>query len=221
MIKGWVGSMFVALMIATSVKSSLADWYIIPTGSMEPTILVGDRVFTNKLAYDLKIPYTRLRVATWENPKRGDIVVFNSPVDGTRLIKRVVGIPGDIISMQSNRLTINGHDLKYNDYDNEELLSSVSDKESRYRMYIEDLTGIEHKTMVMPFRNPLDSFKPILVPDDRYLVMGDNRDNSVDSRYFGFIRRKLILGQATAVVISLDLNNYYKPRWSRFFSELL
>ena len=104
-------------MIATSFKSAIADWNIVPTGSMKPTILEGDRIFVNKLAYDLKIPYTTLHIATWGAPQRGDIVVFYSPVDGTRLVKRVVGIPGDSIAMRNNQLTINGEDIRYEPLD--------------------------------------------------------------------------------------------------------
>lgn len=76
--RGWVGSFLVALLVATSIKSAIADWYVVPTGSMKPTILEGDLIFTNKLAYDLKIPYTTLHLARWDDPRRGDIVVFNA-----------------------------------------------------------------------------------------------------------------------------------------------
>ena len=92
--RGWGLSLIVAVLITTSFKSAIADWNDIPSGSMLPTILIGDRVFVNKLAYDLKIPYTTLQVVKWSEPKRGDIVVFFSPVNGKRLIKRVVGLPG-------------------------------------------------------------------------------------------------------------------------------
>ena len=92
--KSWWFSLIVAILVATSFKSAIADWNDIPTGSMKPTILIGDRIIINKLAYDLKIPYTTLHLAQWANPKRGDIVVFYSPEDGKRLIKRVIGVPG-------------------------------------------------------------------------------------------------------------------------------
>src|SRR5437870_13485579 len=83
------------LLIVSSLRSALADWNDVPTGSMKPTIQEGDRVVVNKLAYDLKVPFTMIEVLKWSDPKRGDIVVLFSPVDGTRLVKRVVGIPGD------------------------------------------------------------------------------------------------------------------------------
>src|SRR5215831_10501937 len=91
-----------------AVRSSLADWNDVPSGSMKPTILEGDRIFVNKLAYDLKVPFTTWHVADWSNPGRGDVVVFYSPQDGTRLVKRVIGLPGDVIELRTERLIVNG-----------------------------------------------------------------------------------------------------------------
>src|SRR5436190_21863486 len=95
------------LLVVSSLRSALADWNDVPTGSMKPTIQEGDRVVVNKLAYDLKVPFTTIEIWKWDNPKRGDIVVLFSPVDGTRLVKRVVAIPGDTISMTNNQLVVN------------------------------------------------------------------------------------------------------------------
>ena len=95
-------------LVLFSVRSSLADWNDVPSGSMQPTILVGDRILVNKLAYDLKVPFTTWHLAQWSNPQRGDIVVFYSPHDGTRLVKRVVGLPGDTVELQNEQLVING-----------------------------------------------------------------------------------------------------------------
>ena len=105
--------LLVLLLIGFSVRSSLADWNDVPTGSMKPTILEGDRVWVNKLAYDLKAPFTTWHLAEWGNPRRGDIVVFFSPYDGKRLVKRVVGLPGDTIELRSNTLIINGQPVEY------------------------------------------------------------------------------------------------------------
>jgi signal peptidase I len=220
-IRGWMGSVFIALLITTSIKSAIADWYIVPTGSMKPTILEGDRIFTNKLAYDLKVPYTTMRIASWEEPKRGDIVVFNSPTDGTRLVKRIVGIPGDIVAMHNNQLSINNEVLLYTSSDREESAKSTSLGNSSEKVYIEDLAGHKHKSMVTPSLSSIRSFSPVTVPNGHYFMMGDNRDNSADSRYFGFVDRKEIQGKATAIVISFDIQHYYQPRWPRFFTQLL
>src|SRR3954452_5551401 len=96
------------LLVVTSLRSALADWNDVPTGSMKPTIQEGDRVVVNKLAYDLKIPFTTIEIAKWSDPRRGDIVVLFSPLDGTRLVKRVIAVPGDRIEMRENQLFVNG-----------------------------------------------------------------------------------------------------------------
>src|SRR5436189_1652158 len=101
------------VLIVLSFRSSIADWNDVPTGSMKPTILEGDRVFVNKLAYDLKVPFTTHHVAEWSNPRRGDIVVFYSPHDGKRLVKRVIGLPGATIELRNNVLILNGKIVEY------------------------------------------------------------------------------------------------------------
>src|SRR5436190_3083131 len=105
--------LLILALILFSMRSSLADWNVVPTGSMQPTILVGDRVLVNKLAYDLKVPFTTWHLAEWSNPQRGDIVVFYSPKDGTRLVKRVIGLPGDTIESRNDQLLINGEPVDY------------------------------------------------------------------------------------------------------------
>src|SRR5262245_37374772 len=105
--------LLILALVLFSVRSSLADWNDVPTGSMKPTILEGDRVFVNKLAYDLKVPFTTWHLAEWANPQRGDIVVFYSPYDGMRLVKRVVGLPGDVVGLRNERLILNGQPVDY------------------------------------------------------------------------------------------------------------
>src|ERR1044071_8852404 len=100
-------------LVLFSIRSSLADWNDVPSGSMKPTILEGDRVFVNKLAYDLKVPFTTWHIVQWNNPQRGDIVVFYSPHDGKRLVKRVIGLPGDTLELRNNALVINGQTVEY------------------------------------------------------------------------------------------------------------
>lgn len=219
-IRGWIGSILIAILIATSIKSAVADWYVVPTGSMKPTIVEGDRIFTNKLAYDLKVPYTTWHLASWDNPKRGDIVVFRSPVDGKRLVKRVVGLPGDHIGMRDNRLYINGVALDYESIHQDTLAETADEKNIGHQFYMEYLLGNQHRVMISPSQLSLRSFGAVVVPKRHYFMMGDNRDNSADSRYFGFVERNQILGRANSIVISLDPGNYYRPRWERFFSDL-
>src|SRR5436190_14540152 len=105
--------LLVLALVLFSIRSSLADWNDVPTGSMKPTILEGDRVFVNKVAYDLKVPFTTWHIAQWSNPQRGDVVVFFSPYDGQRLVKRVIGLPGDKVSLRNNQLLINDVAVKY------------------------------------------------------------------------------------------------------------
>lgn len=219
-LKGWGYSLFIALLIATSVKSSLADWNDIPSGSMEPTILIGDRIIVNKLAYDLKIPYTTMHLAEWADPQRGDIVVFYSPKDGMRLIKRVIGLPGDTLALQQNQLYINGQPLNYNPLPEKIVDQFRIDGQEPHVLLNEDLKGKNHAVMLLPSRPSLDTFASIVIPEGQYFMMGDNRDNSADSRYFGFVDRSLILGRATMVAISRD-KSFLHPRWSRFFKELI
>jgi len=213
--KGLGYSIFIAVLIATSFKSAIADWNIIPSGSMKPTIVEGDRIFVNKLAYDLKIPYTTWHVAEWDNPDRGDIVVFYSPADNKRLVKRVIGLPGDEIAMSDNTLFINGEQLKYESTD-----GAANRIYSDQYCIIEDLSGRKHPIMITPIYLSIRSFSAITVPEGYYFMMGDNRDDSADSRYFGFVERKRIVGQAKAIVISLDKKRRYQPRWERFFTKL-
>ena len=218
--RGWGCSIVIALLIATSFKSAIADWNDVPTGSMKPTILEGDRIFVNKLAYDLKIPYTTWRISTWDDPARGDIVVFHSPMDGTRLVKRVVGLPGDYLEMRKNRLFINGRAIQYESQKQSEIKRCPGLTDSGQLILQEDLLDKSHPIMLSPLNRSVNSFGPIKVPKNHYFMMGDNRDNSADSRYFGFVERKKIVGKANAVVISLDHDNYFKPRWDRFFCKL-
>jgi len=218
-LRGWGFSLVIALLIATSFKSAIADWNDIPSGSMKPTILIGDRVFVNKLAYDLKIPYTTLHLARWSDPKRGDIVVFYSPKDGKRLIKRVVGLPGDSIAMYQNRLFINGNFIQYEPLIQEIVDQIELDQQSNHVFLNENLTGKQHTVMFSPSRPSLNTFDQVIIQGGQYFMMGDNRDNSADSRFFGFVDRKLIVGRATMVAISRE-GSFLHPRWSRFFRDL-
>src|SRR5690242_14591819 len=109
--------LLILAIVMFSIRSSLADWNVVPTGSMQPTIVVGDRVLVNKLAYDLKVPFTTWHIVERSNPQRGDIVVFFSPKDGTRLVNRVIGLPGDTIESRNDQLLINGQAVDYTTLD--------------------------------------------------------------------------------------------------------
>ena len=147
-------------------------------------------------------------------------MVFYSPAEGKRLVKRVVGIPGDSLSMQNNQLTINGKKVAYEPIKHAKSKNLSLSRGANHCRFIEDLSGTRHPVMITPRCPSLRSFGPVVVPKGKYFVMGDNRDNSADSRYFGFVERRLVVGQVTSIVISLDINNSYKPRWDRFFTKL-
>jgi signal peptidase I len=215
-------SLLLTILILTAVRSSLADWNDVPTGSMNPTIVQGDRVFVNKLAYDLKVPFTRWHLAQWGNPKRGEIVVFISPADGQRLVKRVIGLPGDQIELANDRLLINGRPSQYDPLPAETGHDVPPDQDGP-RVYAEEKAGglPPHPVTILPQRPALRTFGPKTVPAGEYFMMGDNRDNSNDSRFWGTVERGRIVGRASMVVISLDRQRYFEPRWHRFFTELL
>jgi signal peptidase I len=216
----WVKPMLTCLIVVCALRSAIADWNDVPTASMKPTIIEGDRVFVNKLAYDLKVPFTTVRLATWAEPKQGDVVVFFSPHDGTRLVKRVIGLPGDQIELRDNKLYVNGEAVSYGPLE-AEVISQVAPQERPTHSYAkEKLRERTHAVMLTPQLPSQRSFGPILVPSGHYFVMGDNRDNSFDSRYYGPVKREKIVGRATLVVLSVDRDHYYRPRWDRFFSPL-
>jgi signal peptidase I len=206
----------VMILVISSLRSALADWNDVPTGSMKPTIQEGDRVVVNKLAYDLKVPFTTIELAKWGDPKRGDIVVLFSPYDGVRLVKRVVAVPGDRIEMREEQLFVNGQAARWTP------LGTMEDPEQGPVAIVEEsLIGKSHKVMLTPgMRSDRSTFEPRIVPRGYYFVMGDNRDNSNDSRYIGLIERRRIVGKALAVAFSLDRSRYFAPRLDRFFKGI-
>ncbi|MEM7483261.1 MAG: signal peptidase I [Acidobacteriota bacterium] len=224
----WVKPFLIVLLVVFSFRSAVADWNDVPTGSMRPTILEGERIFVNKLAYDLKIPFTRVRLAEWSDPQRGDVVVLYSPKgERKRLVKRVIGVPGDEVSMVRGRLRINGEVASYQRFapeDHEGALGlEVGALVADGRVLWESMEDLDRHPVIWrqaPGSPQQRNFGPNIIPEGQYWVMGDNRDNSSDSRSFGVVDRNLIVGEATAVVFSLDPERSRRPRWSRFFLGL-
>ncbi|MEM9157810.1 MAG: signal peptidase I [Verrucomicrobiota bacterium] len=219
--KEWRGTVFFVLFVLVPVKSSLADWNWVPTGSMNPTILEGDLVYVDKLAYDLRVPLTFKRVAEWGDPKRGDIVVCFSPEDGIRLVKRVVGLPGDRLEMRNNLLYVNGERVPYAEL-NDEATLGLEDELIAEAVFAEEYLGDRsHAVMALP-RVVTDrrDFPEIEVPEGKYFMMGDNRDVSHDSRAYGFIDRAKIIGEAKKVLVSFNILDWYQPRFERFWIDL-
>jgi signal peptidase I len=218
----------IVAIVLLSARSSLLDWNDVPSGSMKPTILEGDRVLVNKLAYDLKFPFTTWHIAQWGNPKRGEIVVFYGPLDGIRLIKRVIGTPGDVLELRDNVLYVNGQASTYGPLSQDVINQIPADLQAPLTFSMETMPGsLKHPIMLGGGQGAKKSFERVTVPPGKYFMMGDNRDNSTDARYWtkmpdgsttiGFADRDQIVGRAFGVAVSLDPEHSYSPRWDRFF----
>jgi signal peptidase I len=219
--RDWRGFvLFIVIMLV--VRSAVADWNNVPSGSMMPSILIGDRILVDKLAYDLRVPFTMRRLARWNDPQRGDIVTFVSPEDGRLFVKRVIGLPGETVALIANRLVVNGIAARYEPLtaDDAALLGLTG---------VNGLTALResigHTAHVIMLDANVSAgqhgtFGPVEVPPGHYLMLGDNRDHSGDSRNIGFIARERVLGRAHGVAFSLDHDNYRLPRGDRFFEDL-
>jgi len=206
----------VGLIIVLAVLRSIAaDWSTVASGSMVPTLLVGDRLLINKLAYDLKLPFTTLHLLNWGNPQRGELIVFLAPTSGLRLVKRVIGLPGDIVEMRDNVLYLNGvaapawpagsAGTGQIDARNQQGATLLMERIGPWKIP----HGIRESHNVLARR----SIQPTRILAGEYFVLGDNRDDSFDSRYFGLVDRSQILGRTSLVLISLD--DSYLPRLRR------
>jgi signal peptidase I len=215
----WVLPFGLVFLIVAPLRSAVLDWSWVPTGSMKPTIVEGELVLVNKVAYDLKFPFTTHHLAQWSDPARGDIVVFFSPQDGERLVKRVIGLPGDTIEMKDDVLSINGQPLAYKVEDAAPYRRDIFEDQHPV-VARESLGRCNHLVVAFPARLALRTFGPYVVPAGQYFMMGDSRDNSADSRYFGGVKREAIVGKATVVLLSFDPQRYLLPRPDRFFHPL-
>lgn len=176
-------SLIIAVVIALSVKSLVFAAYTIPSSSMEPTLLVGDYLIANRLSYVMKVPFTDMVLFTLGEPKRGDIVIFRYPKDRSKdFVKRVMAKPGDIVEIKDKVVHVNGQ------------------RAADAAAYFVDSRVIPGNA------SPRDNFGPITVPKDSYFVMGDNRDNSSDSRFWGFLKKKDLVGKAEIIYFSRDSN---------------
>lgn len=192
----------------------MADWNPIPSGSMRPTLLEGDVVLVNRLAYDFKIPLTDIAVVKLGNPQRGDVITFTSPTDGVRLIKRLVGVPGDIVEMRNEALFVNGAAAEYS------APHSVTEPMDYGRTVeglrtTERVEGSERTVQFLPAIAAKRNFGPVSVPADSYFFLGDNRDNSADSRYIGVVPRRLLIGRAHHILVSANIKDDWLPRLER------
>jgi signal peptidase I len=202
-------SFFPVFVIVLLMRSFLVEPFRIPSGSLEPTLLVGDFVAVNKFAYGLRLPVWEKKVISIAHPKTGDITVFRWPPDPSfDYIKRVIGVPGDVIRYHNKVLTLNGHEIK------QTFLEYTIDESSGKTVakYREDLNGIEHDIYIRPDVPAVDF--ETTVPKDHYFMMGDNRDDSADSRFWGFVSDDYLRGKAFLVWMSWN-SKTNMLRWNK------
>jgi len=218
----WAKSIAVALLIWFVLRTFLVEAFRIPSSSMERTLLVGDFLFVNKALYGAEVPLIHARMPAVREPRRGDIVVFDSKTEpGMKVVKRLVGMPGDTIEMRSGVLHRNGvRQVEPYIQRTDSAGDTVSD-EMRYWQVQYLLDGVDRAA----YRPTRDGWGPLLVPRGQYFVMGDNRDNSYDSRYWGFVDRRTIRGRPLFIYYSYDRESWrvLPPltaiRWGRLFSS--
>jgi signal peptidase I len=208
-----------AVLVVFSFRAAVADWYDVPSGSMQPTLLEGDRIACDKTAYHWRLPLIGT-VAQRSDPERGDVVVFPSPTDGTRLVKRIVAIPGDVVELRNNRLYLDGEPAAYQPGPDDIPWKLPQDDVAPHVYLRETVAGIGHAVMLTPGAETRSSFGPVRIPTGKYLMMGDNRDNSADSRWFGTVDRDAIEGKVLGTAFSLDKDRLWRPRWDRFLRGL-
>jgi signal peptidase I len=212
------GSFFPVIALVFVLRSFLYEPFKIPSSSMVPTLVVGDLILVNKFTYGVRLPVLNKKIIDVNDPQRGDVMVFKYPKDMTQdYIKRVIGVPGDTITYDNKRLTVNGKPVEYTAMD-----EYLEDESLEYRQqFSEKLPGQQHRILNNKNRRSIDlgavdnfphreacvySYEKFtcIVPEGNYFMMGDNRDNSLDSRYWGFVPNKNIVGKAFFVWMNLS-----------------
>jgi signal peptidase I len=193
----------IAILLALFIRAFVVQAFKIPSGSMKPTLLIGDHILVNKFIYGVKIPFTDHFVLQVKKPERGDIVVFKWPRNEKKdFIKRVIGVAGDKVEIKDDTLWVNDKKIET------ELVGEYTDKDlRRAQRYLEFLGETKHP--ILDVYNKHESFGPIVVPQNAIFVMGDNRDQSLDSRYWGVVSLNKLKGKAFIIYWSW-------PHWKRF-----
>jgi len=195
-VKEYVEPIVIAILIALFIRAFIVQAFKIPSSSMEPTLLVGDHILVNKFIYGIRIPFTEIKLFEWNNPKRGDVIVFIFPQDRSKdFIKRVIGTEGEKVDIVKNKVLINGKE--------------IDDPWGRY---------IDRPDWTR-FPGSTGKYEHVIVPKDHVFVLGDNRDNSADGRVWGFVPLKDVKGKAFTIYFSWNGNSedlLGKIRWSRF-----
>ncbi len=195
-VQEYIEAIILAILIAFFIRTFVIQAYKIPSGSMKPTLLIGDHILVSKFNYGIKLPLIRSTLIPLGEPRRGDIVVFIYPEDRSKdFIKRLIGLPGDTVEIRNKEIFLNG-------------------------VLWKDGYGVHVDNVIFPGSvQPRDNFGPVTVPQDAVFVMGDNRDESYDSRYWGFVPKKEILGKALIIYWSWNRDDH-GVRWNRLGSIL-
>jgi len=195
-VQEYIEAIILAILIAFFIRTFVIQAYKIPSGSMKPTLLIGDHILVSKFNYGIKLPLIRSTLIPLGEPRRGDIVVFIYPEDRSKdFIKRRIGLPGDTVEIRNKEIFLNG-------------------------VLWKDGYGVHVDNVIFPGSvQPRDNFGPVTVPQDAVFVMGDNRDESYDSRYWGFVPKKEILGKALIIYWSWNRDDH-GVRWNRLGSIL-
>ena len=217
---GWIKSLAIALAVWLVLSTFLVKAFRISSGSMERTLLVGDFLFVNKALYGAQVPLIGGRMPAVRQPRRGDIVVFRSPIEDSVLVKRLIGLPGDTVAMQQGQLIRNGLKVvePYASYTAAAADAEVGDPEMGWQR--RHLAGTDPAT----YRPTVRTWGPLVVPPDSLFMLGDNRDGSRDSRFWGFVPRDNVQGSPLIVYFSYD-PGHWRPlpfltaiRWKRLFA---
>jgi signal peptidase I len=220
----WTKSIAVALVVWFFLRTFLVEAFRIPSGSMENTLLIGDFLFVNKLLYGAEVPLIHKRLPAIREPHRGDILVFDSVEEaGLKVVKRLIGVPGDTLAMENGLLYRNGKSVNEPWVIRTDPTANADplQREQMRRWQVSHLVGSARAATYHP---DLNNWGPIVVPPDSFFMMGDNRDGSYDGRYWGFLPRENVRGRPLLVYYSFD-GNTYKPlpfftniRWGRIFT---
>lgn len=220
----WTKSIAVALVVWFFLRTFLVEAFRIPSPSMENTLMVGDFLFVNKLLYGAEVPFIHKRLPAVREPRRGDILVFDSvEQDGLKVVKRLIGVPGDTLSMKAGRLTRNSHaiDEPWVIHTDPAANADHLAREQMRKWQAHYLVRSVNPDTYYPDQN---NWGPIVVPPDSFFMMGDNRDGSYDGRYWGFLPRDHVRGRPLLVYYSFEGNTYKalpfftNIRWNRIFS---
>lgn len=191
-----IEAIVIAVILALFIRTFVVQAFKIPSGSMKPTLQIGDHILVNKFIYGVKLPFIMTKIIPVTEPTNGDIIVFKYPKDPDKdFIKRVIGVPGDTVKVRNKKIFVNNVQLSVDH-------------------------GVHSDPNIIPAQmNQRDNFGPVTVPENSYFVMGDNRDNSYDSRFWGFVGEKAIKGKAFIIYWSWDSDNF-GVRWGRIGSLL-